>query len=147
MEAISGTEIEKPYRRVFANDIVELVLKIHHGKLPNPKYVFSLLYLPSGDASVSMSVKKICTFALYKPEVTIVNIQAGIWCTMWGKDPDAASKTVCIPPSPYLSYSDVRHILATLTPLRRAATHTVWSLTLMYSHHLPPFERFSDAID
>ena len=75
MKAISETAMEKSHRRVYANNVVELVLRIPQGKLPNRKYTFSLLYIPSGDASVSMSVKKICTFALYEPEVNLVNIQ------------------------------------------------------------------------
>ena len=86
MKAISETAMEKSHRRVYANNVVELVLRIPQGKLPNRKYTFSLLYIPSGDASVSMSVKKICTFALYEPEVNLVNIQAGIWCTMWTRN-------------------------------------------------------------
>ena len=99
MKRLLETDKEsKHYTTVFSNSEYKLVVKVHDGKtVPHDKYSFSLVQVSLVTASVSMSAAKVTNFALYTPELSVTDLQAGLWCKIWDDATDAASMLV---PSP-----------------------------------------------
>jgi hypothetical protein len=83
---------------VFWNSQFKIIVKIHDGKtVAHDKHSFSLVQVSLVTAFVSMSGAKITNFALYIPELSVTDLQAGLWCKIWDDATDAASMLV---PSP-----------------------------------------------
>jgi hypothetical protein len=88
----------KHYTTVFSNSLYQIIVKVHDGKtLPHDKYTMSLIHLSLLSPSVSMAAAKITNFALYEPELTVTDIQAGLWTKIYDDITDPAALLV---PSP-----------------------------------------------